>query len=195
MSGNDRVMVGDHFSPFASPGLRGDHSRIVARAVALIGLLIAAAASADGGQMCVTQSAGPFEVTVFTAPAPARVGPVDVSVLVVDRAGHVPLLDADVQVGLRGTSPPALALGATATHAGAVNKLLYAVALDVPTAGRWALDARVRAGEREATVSCDLDVEPPLGPLTGYWPYLALPAVAIGLFALQQWIRRSRSPA
>ena len=145
--------------------------------------------------MCVNQSAGPFDITVFTAPTPARIGPVDVSVLVVDRAGQLPLLDADVQVGLRPAAAPALERSATATHAGATNKLLYGVALDVPSAGSWTLEARVRAGERAATVSCVLEVEAPLGPLVAYWPYLGLPAVAIGVFALQQWIRRSRAPA
>jgi hypothetical protein len=178
----------------ASPRLRGENSGMAAWVAVLLALLFAAAALADGGQMCVSQSAGPFDITVFTAPSPARVGPVDVSVLVMDRAGHVPVLDADVQVELRSPTPPAFARSATATHAGAVNKLFYATTLDVPSAGRWVLNAQVRSAAQSATVSCELAIEPPLGSIPTFWPYLALPAAAIALFALQQWIRRSRSP-
>ena len=192
---NDLRMMSHLLIHSAPPRLRGENLCMAAGASIFLALLVAAAALADGGQMCVNQSAGPFDITVFTAPSPPRVGPVDVSVLVVDRAGHLPLLDVDVQVELRSAAPPALALSATATHAGAVNKLLYATALDVPTSGRWVLNAQVRSTTQHATVSCELAIEPPLGPLGAYWPYLALPAVAVGIFALQQWIRRSRSGA
>src|SRR5215472_7163787 len=159
------MMPTDRMSPSVSPCLRGESSGIIARAVAWIALLVATAAWADGGEMCVTQAAGPFEITVFTAPSPPRVGPIDISVLVVDHAGHAPVLDADVQVELRSATPPALPRTATASHAGAVNKLLYATALEAPSAGPWVLEARVRTGGESASVSCQLAVESPLGPL------------------------------
>ena len=185
------MMFSNHLTLSTSPRLRGENLCVAARAVALIAILVAATARADGGEMCVTKVAGPFEITVFTAPSPPRVGPIDISVLVVDHGRHAPVLDADVQVELRSPTPPALPRTATASHAGAVNKLLYATALEAPSAGPWVLEARVRKGGERASVSCELAVESPLGPLLAYWPYLALPVVAIGFFALQQWIKRS----
>ena len=185
------MMLGNHLAHSASPRLRGETLCVAARAVALIALLVASAAWADGGEMCVTQTAGPFEITVFTAPSPPRVGPIDISVLVVDHGSHAPLLDADVQVELRSPTPPALPRTATASHAGAVNKLLYVTTLEAPSASPWVLEARVRKGGESASVTCELAVESPLGALLAYWPYLALPVVAIGFFALQQWIKRS----
>ena len=96
---------------------------------------------------------------MFTAPTPLRVGPVDVSVLL--QVDHTPVLDADVRVALRA---PGLDRTAAATRAAATNKLFYAALLDVPEPGRWTLEARVRAGEHAATVSCEVDVAPPLPP-------------------------------
>ncbi len=154
-------------------------------AVALAVLVSAPTARGDGGLMRLSQAAGPFEITLFTAPTPLRAGRVDVSVLV--QADRAPVLDAEVQVALRA---PGLERTAAATRAAATNKLLYAALLDVPEPGRWTLEARVRAGERAATVSCEVDVAPPLPPLLAFWPYVAFPAVAIALFALHQWLTR-----
>ena len=148
-------------------------------------LLTAPAARGDGGLVRLSQTAGPFEITLFTAPTPLRAGPVDVSVLV--QADHAPVLDAEVQVTLRA---PGVERTAIATRAAATNKLLYAALLDVPEAGRWTLEAQVRVSERAATVSCEVDVAPPLPPVLVFWPYFALPAVVIALFALHQWLTR-----
>ena len=153
--------------------------------------LVASAARGDGGVVRLRQTSGPFEVTLFTAPTPLRVGPVDVSVLVQTTADHAPVLDAEVEIELQA---PGLERSAAATRAAATNKLLYAALLEVPEPGRWTLAARVRAGGRDAAVSCEVDVAPHLSPAAAFWPYFALPGALIALFALHQWLKRSTSP-
>src|SRR5262249_22373888 len=70
------------------------------------------AAHGDGGAVRLAQQAGPYRVTVFTAPTPLRAGPVDVSVFVQDGAGAA-LPDVTVRVTLtRGGET----LEARATH-------------------------------------------------------------------------------
>ena len=93
-------------------------------------LLAAVAARGDGGLLRLRQAAGRFEISVFTAPTPLRVGQIDVSVMV--QADHAPVLDAEVDVQLRG---PGGELTATASAAAATNKLLYAALIEVPVPG------------------------------------------------------------
>lgn len=155
-------------------------------------LLAAAAARGDGGLMRLSEMAGPFEITVFTAPTPLRVGAVDVSVMLLERAGHAPVLDAAVDVTVRGPGPERTG---AATHAAATNKLLYAAVLDISAAGQWSLLVQVRSNAGAAAVSCPLDVAPPLAPVVAFWPYLALPAVAIALFALHQSLKHRQARA
>ena len=145
------------------------------------------AARGDGGLLRLTESAGPFDISVFTAPTPLRVGAADVSVMVLERAGRAPVLDADVQVTLHRRE---LERASIATHDAATNKLLYAAWLDVPEPGKWSLDVRVQSPAGTGVVSCGLDVAAPLSPLEAFWPYIVFPAVAIGLFAVHQRLKR-----
>lgn len=149
-------------------------------------LLAAVAARGDGGLLRFKQAAGPFDISVFTAPTPLRVGQNDVSVMVLRQTDHAPVLDADVELGLRG---PGGELTAAASATAATNKLLYAALIEVPAPGRWRLSARVRSGESDVTVAGEVDVAPALGPAWAFWPYLVLPGVVIGLFAVNQWLR------
>ena len=158
-------------------------------AIGIVWLLAAANARGDGGLMRLNQTAGPFEIALFTAPTPMRVGPVDVSVMVLTGADHSPVLDAEVEVTLRAADTRGIERTAIATHAAATNKLLYAASLDVPAPGRWTLTARVHATSGAAAVACEVEVVPPLAPLVTFWPYLILPGVIIGLFALHQWLK------
>ncbi len=152
-------------------------------------VLAAAGARADGGALCISRSDGPFVVSIFTAPTPLRVGSIDVSVLVQDTGDRAPVLDAAVDLALRGAD---LQLAAPATNAAAANKLLYAAAVAIPSAGRWSISAEARAAERVGTASCEIDVAPAAPPALVFWPYLALPFAVIALFALQQWLKATR---
>src|SRR5580692_6497389 len=78
----------------------------------------------DGGAVQLRKEAGPFVITVFTAPAPLSAGPVDVSVLLQKRNGLEPVLDAGVSLILRSEASGA-EIQAQPTRERAQNKLLY----------------------------------------------------------------------
>lgn len=80
----------------------------------------------------------------------------------------------------------------TASSAQATNRLLQAALVDLPSPGVWHLRATVRHGAQTAELGCVVDVVPAAPPLLSLWPQLALPPVAIALFALHQW-RKSRA--
>ena len=160
-----------------------------ALATAAATFAVAAIAAADGGLVRLSERAGPFTITVFTAPTPLRAGPIDVSVLVQDADGGRVVGDAAVSVTLRTVEPRPATVTGTATRAQATNKLLYAALLELPSPGRWQVDVSVeRAGTAAAAVSLAVDVAPPLPPWRAYWPYFALPAIGIAVYALHQWL-------
>ena len=154
-------------------------------------------AAGDGGTMRIVEPAGPFVVGVFSAPEPLRVAPADLSVLVLERAGGRPVLDATVSLEL---SPPdgsrEAPLHLEATHAQATDKLLYAAPFRPAVAGEWALRVTVERGTQSADVGCPLPVAPDRTGFAAIWPYLAIPPVAIALYALRAWLSgRRRQPA
>jgi hypothetical protein len=158
-------------------------------------LLVPVAASADGGAVLLQETSGPFVITVFTGPPPLRIGVVDVSVLVQDRAEGSPILDADVTIQL---SPPAASNGSeapitvAATHAQATNKLFYAALVELAVPGIWKLRVDVRQGNAAANLGAPLPIASSLPTLYAIWPYLVLPPAALALFALHQWLVRQR---
>jgi hypothetical protein len=151
-------------------------------APAAVFFLAAAFAVGDGGRVRLRQDAGPYAITVFTAPEPLMAGPADVSVLVQDRATGDVVLDAPVEIRLR--PPDGVRTFAYATTAGR-NRLLRQAAVEVPFAGRWHLEVAVRRGTAEEIVSALLPVEPASSHDASIWPFLAAPPVAVALFALR----------
>lgn len=154
--------------------------------------LAAAAARGDGLHLLVSQPAGPFVISVFTAPTPLRPGTAEVSVLVQTSDDRRSVPDADVQLVLRAADGPSAERSAAARRGVVANKMVYAARIDVPAAGRWTLTTSVRAGERNATLSSAVTVFPALAPLVAFWGFIALPFVAIAVFALHQWLKHSR---
>jgi hypothetical protein len=156
-----------------------------AAGVLLLALIEGAVAHADGGRLRSRQVAGPFAVAVFTAPEPLAAGAADISVLVQDRVSGEVVLDAEVTLELSGPGPArAIAAGAGA------NRLLKAAVVDLAPAGLWTLGVAVRRGAAAARVSCELPVGAPASRLSAIWPLLALPPLAVVLFALRP--RRKR---
>ena len=149
-------------------------------------LLSAAPLFADGGAVQLQRQSGSFLVTVFASPVPARVGPVDISVLVQDRASLNPVLNAIVSVQIDDATIPA-------THAQAQNKLLYAATVKAKSPGPLHYSVSVLHESLEDT----LQVDPPAANLEAYWPYLALPPLAAALFIAHQLLKRQkgRSPS
>ncbi len=145
-------------------------------------------AFADGGIVQIQRSAGPFVITVFTAPAPLRAGMAEISIMIQDSNNQHPVLDAEVTVILqRGGGK---AIKAEAKREKSKNKLLYAALLNLPEAGRWEIGVTVVKNSEEIGISGVLTVAPPHPFLLTYWWVLALPPVTIGLFVLNQWLKR-----
>ena len=162
--------------------------RLLRLATALAVLVAPTLGVADGGLVRVSQAAGPFTVTVFTAPTPLRAGAIDLSVLVQETHGGDVIPDADVSVVLRTRDDPAREVRAPALHEQATNKLLYAALLDLPAAGAWQVEVNVARAGATASLAFDVDASPPLPPWRAYWPYFALPPFAIAIYALHQWL-------
>lgn len=135
-------------------------------------LLAAASALGDGGTVQLRRETGPFVVTVFT----------DLSVMVQDRTGLQPVLDA--QVSLQSNNSNAI----QETHSQAQNKLLYAAPLP-PNRGTGKYTVIIKRGNSEAAVSGVLNAE--VRP-EGTWPYVALAPILIGLFALRERLVHNR---
>lgn len=165
--------------------------RTIAAALALGLDLAAQNASADGGLVRLHERAGPFTVTLFSAPTPLCVGPADLSVLVQAGDGGVPLVDAKVELRLdppRDAAASPIAVPATAERA--TNKLLYAARVELAAPGEWRATLSIEQGGGSATVNCPLPVSPAEPPLSALWPYLVAPVVAIAVFALHQRLAR-----
>jgi len=161
---------------------------VLASLAALLGG--APATRADGGVVRLSEARGNLLVTVFTAPTPLRAGPVDVSVMVQESAGHRPVLDASVSIVLRSKADHAV-IHAVATRAQATNKLLYAALVDLPVAGDWDLAVTVEHGSTSQRVETGLFAGAPVPDLLALWPYLAFPPMVIALFVLHQRLGRS----
>lgn len=150
-----------------------------------IGLLVA-----DGGIIQFQKQAGPFFVTVFTAPVPLRVGIADLSVMVQTFDDRSDVLDCDVMLHL--SKPGERDIRVAVTRAQATNKLLYAAHPVLPQAGQWNVSIEIKRRGASVRVNGEIAVLPQLVPLIAYWPYFALLPVAVALFALNQWLKARR---
>lgn len=174
--------------------MKKKHFKVIAELWRLVLLLAAALlafssrAQADGGLVALHQEAGPFVVTVFTAPGPLRAGPVDISVLVQDRASGQPVLDGEVLVRLK--SPGAITPAERATREAAQNKLLYCALINLPEAGQWELEVTIKQGNEKASILGQVSAAARTPFLLSYWRSLSLPPIVIAVFALNQWLRR-----
>src|SRR5262245_54378691 len=118
----------------------------------------AAPAFGDGGTVRASVQERGLRVTVFTAPASPRMGPIDVSVLVQDAQTGQPVPDARVHVRATSRRDPARVIERTATREDATNKLLQAAVLDVPEAGWWEIRVRVEGHGNPVDVAFEQEV-------------------------------------
>ena len=160
---------------------------------------------ADGGVIIAKETVNRLNLTVFASPVPLRAGPADVSVLVQDAKGRA-VLDASVELAWTSANPTAAtdwlppccsmatAFGQTpALRTHSQNKLLYGALLPIRNAGASEISVTVKSPQGDARLTIPITAAPPRAPLLAYWPLLAFPPVAIGLFAVHQ--RLSRRPA
>src|ERR1700679_1884698 len=113
-------------------------------------------ARGDGGILCLSRSEGNYRISVFAAPTPFRVGPVDISVLVQDAITGEVMPKASVTVSLRLRDQPGEPMCYTATDQAATNKLLKAAVFDLPEPGRWLIQVTIGGEQGSAQVDFEL---------------------------------------
>jgi hypothetical protein len=172
-------------------------SRMGAVFAALIGaLFVATIARADGGVVLAEGPAGPFEITVLASPSPLRAGPSEWSVLVRRSSDGEIALDARVEIvlGAGGASfpPHGSTIAVEATRSTSANRLLHTARLDRIADGSQRAEVRVRDGQSAGSLSFEVSVAPARSPWEQQWRSLALPPVALALFAIHQMLVRRR---
>src|ERR1700682_3349623 len=120
-------------------------------------ILAQAPAWADEGRGQLRQETGDLIITVFTSPTPLSVGPVDISLLLQNRNGLDPVLDADVSLVLVDADSN-IEFRARPSREQARNKLLYAAPVIFSRPGKWRMSVTVRRNEKEVTAAGTLDV-------------------------------------
>jgi cytochrome c oxidase assembly factor CtaG len=143
------------------------------------GLCLAALASDDDDQaLRLSQTTGPFVISVFALPGNLDTGHSEFNVLVQDRDTLQVVQDATatLQATRNGTSQ-STEVGRASTE-DSENKLLQNAGLDLPTTGDWTLNVRVTQNDATAEAALPLRVVTPKHGIVIHWPYAAL-----GIFA------------
>jgi hypothetical protein len=157
-------------------------------------LLAQANALADGGAVQLRKEVGPFVITVFTAPAPLSAGPVDISLLLQNRNGLEPVLDASVSLILRSEASGA-EIEARPTRERAQNKLLYAAPVTLAESGKWQLDVIILRNGVRTEATGIIDAAPAFEMASSYWSYIAFPPLMIVLFVVRERLIRRKAKA
>jgi hypothetical protein len=168
------------------------------RAVAfglMLGHSWVAAARGDGGTLRHWERQGRYEIAVFTAPNPFVVGPVDISVLVLDSSSGEPIQDAKVSVKVESLSRPGEAVLHPATTEAATNKLLYAAVFELPESGFWMVEVAIEGVNHDAKVRFKLEAAGALPKWMALWPWVFWPAPVILLYGIHQHLvwRKNRT--
>ena len=156
-------------------------------------ILAQATVWADGGTVQLRRETGDLVITVFTSPSALSVGPADISLLVQNRNGLEPVLDANVFVFLRENASGA-EFQAHPTREQARNKLLYAAPVMFSKPGKWQITVTVARNGQETGVEGILDVAPAPGHAElSYAGYIAFPPIMIVLIMVRERLIRRRS--
>jgi hypothetical protein len=155
-------------------------------------LILAQAAWADGGAVQLRKEADGLVITVFASPSPLSIGPADVSVLLQNRDGLDPVLDANVLLLFR-HDDSGIEFQARPTDQQAQNKLLYAAPVMFSKPGKWRITVTIRRNGQETTATGILEVTPARDRAVSYAGYLSFPPAMIVLFVIRGWLIRRRS--
>ena len=156
----------------------------------MIGSLLLAPdwAGAHGGRLqCELAPAGPYVVSVWTAPDPARVGLLDFSASILRSDTRRPASDVQMRLTARASAVPAVVEGTGSRAAGGLFDFLapplYHVKVEIPAPGRWHISVSVAGSAGGGDVAFDMDVAPAF-PLP--WGLITAGAV-ISLLLLAIW--------
>jgi hypothetical protein len=157
----------------------------LAKVLLALGILAQTTALADGASVQFRKEAGGLVITVFTAPAPLCAGPVGISLLLQNRNGLEPVLDANVSLVLRSMASGA-EIQAQPTLEQGQNKLQYASALTLAESGKWQLAVKVWRNGQRADVTGTIDVAPTHAMVASYWGYVVFPPLMIMAVLIQE---------
>lgn len=150
----------------------------------LIAALCAGALYGDAGAVFFREASGDFVFTLFSDPAPFRVGSAELNVMLQEEGG-APVLDADVQAFVDDQPTRAVA------GAGG-NPLFYSAPVRFERPGSHAIRIEVKRNGKLVAVTDRVNVLEAASPLRAYWPYFAIPPAAVVLFVLNQMLKARR---
>jgi hypothetical protein len=166
--------------------------RMIHHGLLIVAVLAQARAFADGGTVQMRKETGAVVITVFTSPAPLVAGPVDISVLVQNRNGLGPVLDADVSMLLR-REGSATEVWARATREQAQNKMLYAAPVILAQSGKWHVSVTTLHEPSRAEIAGDIEVKPGRVMAGSYWSYIAFPPLMIVVIMIRECLIRRKA--
>lgn len=150
-------------------------------------------ACADGGRLVRVERTNGWIVSVFVAPDPPRVGPVDVSVLLQDEANGSVIADADIAVTITaGGDAAGATTSAPASRTHATNKLLQSALLETPSAGDWQGTIDCRTRNTKAKIPFTLQVAAASPAWTKLAPWFLWPFAAAAMFVAHRTLGRKR---
>lgn len=158
-------------------------------------LLASHLAIADSGIVRLSTIDGPYRITVFSEPTPLRAGLIDLSVMVQNGDDETPILDATVSMLLEHEETSVSSILVEATREAATNQLLYSAKLELPEAGQWSVETSVMIKGQVSRATFDFDAAAPLPPILDMWAWFLLPAMALLLMAMNQWLQRRQPKA
>jgi hypothetical protein len=162
-------------------------------------LLPAERTDAHGGRLqCELAPAGPYVVSVWTAPDPARVGPIDFSASILRSDTRQPVSEVGMRLTARASALPAFVEGVGSRAAAGLFDFLapplYHVKVEIPAQGRWHVTVPVSGAAGRGDVGFDMDVAPPLAVP---WGVIA-PSIVVTVLLLGAWFvvrgRASQKP-
>ena len=155
---------------------------------------MASVACGDGGAVVFSDEQGKLRVTVFAEPVPPRVGPLDLSLLLQDKASLEVTEDYRATVTLICEDDATVdAITMPLDRATATNQLFRAALLNVPVSGTWQVTLKIE-GTADETLSFafQLVIAPPQPRIRDLWLWILLPVLPLLIFLLGKVRRIAR---
>ncbi|MDP7069895.1 MAG: hypothetical protein QF561_00930 [Phycisphaerales bacterium] len=162
------------------------------RSAVIMLIAAAAAARADSGLVRLSETCGPWKVTVMTDPTPVRQGPIDIAVMVQDAHSGAPELEVSVELTLLHVDS-GTRVKTAATRPQADNRLLHAAKFILPSAGAWEVHTDVASETTEASVAWSFSAAEALPPFASAWPWLLPVPAALVLYGVNRRLHAGRS--
>jgi hypothetical protein len=156
------------------------------------GALASCTANADGGRLVHVERVDGFTISIFVAPDPSRVGPIDVSVLLQHDGDDAVVDDAQVAISMQQAGNATASVSGPATREQATNKLLRSAWLDIPALGEWNGIVHCTFDTRSATIPFTIEVSEALPAWTAIAPWFLWPVALIALFGVHRLLQRQR---